>query len=127
MRWLLLLLLLPACSTEEVSDKRLYAGSGKDRLCIDGDRVGFIVHAAGGANCSVRGRLDQTGAAVAIIPAGDQECRIAAERLGDRFRLGPLTRACAYYCGPGADFSGQVFEAAPGASPAVDFAGDPLC
>jgi len=131
MRILPLLLLLTACSqeaTERPSERLLYSGEGRDRLCIVGDRAGLIAYGQSDANCSVRGRLDRTGeSSLTIIPDGDQDCSIPVEQQGGTVRLGKVTPACAYYCGPGSDFAGKRFTENPSASPAVDFAGDPLC
>ena len=41
--------------------------------------------------------------------------------------IGEAAADCAYYCGPGASISGKAFTENASASPAVDFAGDPLC
>ena len=130
MRILAVLLLLSACAPEanpSPSGKRLLAGEGRDRLCIAGDRIGFIAYGSGDANCSMRGRLDRSGQILTIIPEGDAECRIAAEEAAGTIRLGQGGEACSYYCGPDASFEGKAFADKPAASPAVDFAGDPLC
>ncbi len=130
MRWMPLLLVLTACSPgdQPEPEKRLYAGQGRDRLCVDGNRVGFIAYSAGDSNCSVRGQLSRSGeGSLSIRPAGDQDCRIAVEEQGGTIRLGSLTQACSYYCGPDADYSSKAFTENASASPAVDFAGDPLC
>jgi hypothetical protein len=126
MRILALVLLLAACSEEGADkppDRLLYAGQGRDRLCIVADRVGFIAFGQGDSNCSARGRLTNS----TIIPDGDPDCRIPIERQADTIRFGRPAAACSYYCGPGGDFAGRAFSRAPSASPAVDFAGDPLC
>jgi hypothetical protein len=131
MRLPVLVLLLAACSPEtpeKAPERALYAGDGRDRLCIAGERVGFITYGAGDANCSVRGRIDRAGEQLlTIVPEGDQDCRIAAREQAGTIRLGKAEAACAYYCGPGAGFAGKAFGRRPSASPAVDFAGDPLC
>ena len=130
MRILALALLLAACSPaapEPDAERRLYAGQGRDRLCVAGDRVGFIAYGQGNANCSVRGRLNRIGDRPAIIPDGDQDCRIEVREQGGTLRLGKVAAACTYYCGPGASFEGRAFSESSSASPAVDFAGDPLC
>jgi hypothetical protein len=63
----------------------------------------------------------------AIRPDGDPDCRIPAREDGEMIRLGNGGAACAYYCGPGVTLDGRVFHKDGSASPAVDFAGDPLC
>ena len=124
-------LLLAACSSDapqSSAERALYAGEGRDRLCLAGGRAGFIAYGNGETNCSVRGRMQGTGEQfVTIIPDGDEDCRIEARRSGDMIRLKPLSAACDYYCGPGASFEGRAFTENAAASPAVDFAGDPLC
>ena len=125
-----LLLLLASCS-QEASDtppeRALYAGNGRDRLCMAGDRIGFIAFGEGDSNCSVRGRVERTDGRMIIRPDGDEDCRIDASQDGDRLLLGDRTAACAYYCGPGVNYSAREFTRQPSATPAIDFAGDPLC
>ena len=129
----LVLLMLTACSEEPAappppdSTRALYAGEGRDRFCRKGERAGFITYGPGDSNCSAKGRIEGAGEGAALVPDGDEDCRIALTIAGERLSLGPVTAACGYYCGPGAGFGGKAFTAAPDASPAVDFAGDPLC
>ena len=133
MRLILPILFLAACSQQPAAEPEpeleleLYAGQGRDRLCISGDRAGFISYGDGDANCSAKSRVERSGNRLTVIPAGDVNCRIDATLAGDAIRLGPRSAACAYYCGPDADYSGRAFIRQDGASPAVDFAGDPLC
>ena len=130
MRILALALLLAACSPEAAgpsTEHLLYAGEGRDRLCIAGQRGGFIIYGDGNANCSARGRIERSGDRLVLIPDGDPDCRIEAKLREDALALGPRSNACAYYCGPGADFAGRGLARNASASPAVDFAGDPLC
>jgi len=131
MRALPFVFLLSACSPqapEEPAKRSLFAGEGRDRLCRAGDRVGFITYGEGDANCSVRGRVDRAGKQIlAIMPDGDGDCRVELREEGRTLRLGKVAAACAYYCGPGASFEGRTFAESASASPAVDFAGDPLC
>ena len=130
MRLLPLVLVIAACSPEApppAQERATYAGQGRDRLCVNADRAGFIAYGEGDSNCSVRGRVRADGDRLAIIPEGDEDCRIEAARQADRITLGARSAACAYYCGPGADFTGKAFAKRDSASPAVDFAGDPLC
>ena len=133
MRIVVLVLLLAACSPSApeapVREGQLFAGEGRDRLCTKGERAGFIVYGEGDTNCSVRGRAQREGEQLqAIIPDGDQDCRIIfTEQRAGTLHFGKAAPTCAYYCGPGADFSGKRFTSNGAASPAVDFAGDPLC
>jgi hypothetical protein len=131
MRLALAVLLLTACSPkapEPPAEHLLYAGEGRDRLCMAGDHVGFITYGEGDANCSVRGRAGRTSDhLLTIVPDGDRDCRIELQEQPGSLRLGKVSAGCAYYCGPSATYSGKAFAKAPSASPAVDFAGDPLC
>jgi hypothetical protein len=131
MRLLSVFLVMTGCSPEAAppaQDRATYAGQGRDRMCLNGERAGFIVYGEGDANCSVRGRAERAGGErLAIIPDGDEDCRIEAFRQSGRIVLGARDDACAYYCGPRADFAGKAFAKSDSDSPAVDFAGDPLC
>ena len=124
-------LLLAACSSETPQsqpERGLYAGEGRDRLCFAGERAGLIAYGEGDANCSLRGRVEKTGDQnLTIIPDGDEDCRIEARQQGKMIRIKSLSEACQYYCGPGAGLDGKAFAEDAAASPAVDFAGDPLC
>ena len=132
MRWLpSVLLLLSACSpeaTQPPAERLLYSGAGRDRLCIAGQRGGLIIYGKDDANCSVRGQVRRAGDhSLVLTPAGDGDCRIELVEQAGGIRLGKRAGACDYYCGPGADYSGKVLTTNAAASPAVDFAGDPLC
>jgi hypothetical protein len=130
MRILAAVLLLAACSPEAAEPKpeRLhYAGEGRDRLCISGKRAGFIIYGRGDSNCAATGRIARGPTVASFIPAGDEDCKIPLSFNGNRVSFGPGQPSCAYYCGPGAAFAGKSFQANAAASPAVDFAGDPLC
>jgi len=87
----------------------------------------MIIYGAGDTNCSARGRVERSGDKLTLIPDGDPDCRIEAILSGDTLRLGARSPSCAYYCGPGADFAGKALGKGDAASPAKDFAGDPLC
>lgn len=144
MRWLLLVsaLLLTACREQEApagnqasastaaeNGLQVYAGQGRDRLCLDqrAGRAGLITYSQGDANCSLAGTLQLAGERLTIAPDGDESCRVEATLAGGQVTLGPRTPGCAYYCGPTADYSGRSFTAAEGAGPVADLAGDPLC
>jgi hypothetical protein len=131
MRILIIALLLSACSQEaprKPAGQVTYAGEGRDRLCTKGDRAGFIAYGRGDANCSVQGRIERSGEHLLTLePIGDHDCRIAIEEQGGTLRLGKAGATCSYYCGPNASFDGKAFTRDASASPAVDFAGDPLC
>ena len=124
-------LLVGACSPEAgkpPAERLLYAGEGRDRLCLAGERGGFIAYGDGDANCTARGRIERAGERLlTLVPDGDPDCRIALNAQPGSVRLGKQSAACQYYCGPGASFAGKPFNEASSASPAVDFAGDPLC
>ena len=131
MRFLALVLLLTACSQQapqEPAQQVTYAGEGRDRLCMKGDRAGFIAYGQGDSNCSVQGKVKRSGEhLLTLVPIGDEDCRISVEEQGGTLRLGKAGAACSYYCGPDASFAGKSFIKDGSASPAVDFAGDPLC
>ena len=128
------LLMLAACS-QQPADSPIpagtYAGEGRDRLCIAGEadslRAGLIAYGPGDANCSAAGRLEQAGAAWALVPRGEGECRIPLEIDGNVVRVGQPPAACAYYCGPGANMTGKTYNRADMGAKASDLAGDPLC
>ena len=129
---LMLTLILAACSSEPEAAAGvaagLFAGAGRDRLCVAGEgagqRAGLIVYAASGdTNCSATGRI----AGGALVPSGDRECRIPLTFDAAGARIGAVPRACAYYCGPGASLDGKTFRKSDAATPATDLAGDPLC
>ena len=138
MRFLTLALALTAagCAQQQPSAQGAlaagtFSGGGRDALCIAGpagaQRGGLIVFGPGEANCTAAGRIEPAGAGWQLVPAGDGECRIALTANAAGITLGPANPACAYYCGPGADYAGKSFRKAPDAAPATDLAGDPLC
>ena len=101
-----------------------FAGPGRDRLCVAGQRAAFVSYAAAGdRNCTVRGTIVDN----ALVPEGDAACRIAISREGESFRLGPVTQACSYYCAAPASFAGKTFVRMAKPEPVADIAGDPLC
>ena len=130
MRILTVFVVLAACTQDAPAPPReraLYAGQGRDRLCVAGDRAGFITYGGGDSNCSARGRLERSDTATSFRPDGDEDCTIDVRFAEGRAILGQGHPSCAYYCGPGAAFAGKSFASDASASPAVDFAGDPLC
>jgi hypothetical protein len=136
-----LVALLAACSQESAPtgvSPGLFAGEGRDALCIAGEpgnqRAGFIAYGDGETNCSARGRIEVEGGGFALVPQGEGDCRIPLTQSQTGVTLGKAPASCSYYCGPGAGFEGKSFRrASPGdegaarTNPMVDFAGDPLC
>lgn len=128
-------LFLAACSQEPAQPTPAagtFAGDGRDRLCIAGERgsyrAGLIAYApSGDSNCSASGKLEQTGASWALVPKGEGDCRIPLEIEGNLVRVGQAPGACGYYCGPGASLAGKRYNRADMGAQAVDLAGDPLC
>jgi hypothetical protein len=112
------LLLVAACS--EQSDPPAlkpgtYLGSARDALCIVGEKApqkfAFIAFAAqGDTNCAAEGRVERRGEAWVLVPNGEGECQMPLGSDAGALRLGPAPPACAYYCGPGASLSGQLFR-----------------
>ena len=106
--------------------------SGRDGLCLagaDGElRAGLIAYGEGDVNCSLAGAATRDGDRLTIVPRGDSSCRVEVTTSGGQARLGRLTEACAYYCGPAADFSNRVLQQSSDAPATVtDLVGDPLC
>ena len=106
-----------------------FAGKGRDRLCLDESarRVAFITYGEGDANCTVQGAVQGANGTATIVPDGDSTCRIDLTTSGDMVRLGAVTAACAYYCGPTSSFAGAEFRRTNRLEPVTDVAGDPLC
>ncbi|MFC7537392.1 hypothetical protein ACFQPG_08435 [Sphingomonas sp. GCM10030256] len=105
----------------------VFAGAGRDRLCLNPEtkRAGFITYGQAGANCSMRGSLGEGGV---FQPDGDAACPVRFTLNGDEAFLGDgPSGACAYYCGPGATYSGRRFTRMAQPDGATDLAGDPLC
>jgi hypothetical protein len=127
-------LLLVACSQQGENPSiptGTYAGQGRDRLCIAGEvggyRAGLIAYGPGNMNCSAAGRLEPVGAEWALIPKGEGPCRIPIEIQGKMVTIGQPPAACDYYCGPGADLAGRIYNKADMGTKVVDLSGDPLC
>lgn len=129
-----LALLLAACSQQAAEPSLItgtFAGAGRDRLCIAGEagnyRAGLIAFADGDVNCSASGRIEQQNGQLALIPRGEDSCRIPLTIEGNTIRVGKVPGACSYYCGPGASMAGKAYNRADMGATAVDLAGDPLC
>lgn len=131
----LAVLLLAGCSEGVDPGDALvgvYRGSDRDALCIarEGEalEVGLITYGDGDMNCSLNGRAEIRGVGLVVTPRGDSECSVEMQVANGVVSLGRRAAACAYYCGPGANFSGRELRKAPQVSTKVtDFAGDPLC
>ena len=131
----LAVLLLAACSEGVGSGDSLvgnYRGQERDALCIaregEGLKAGLIAYGDGDTNCSLSGHAQIRGDALVIAPRGDSECSVEISIANGVATVGQRTAACAYYCGPGANFAGRKLRKAPDTSPKVsDFAGEPLC
>lgn len=129
-----LVLLLAACSKQPAEPgltPGTFAGEGRDRLCIAGESgalsAGLIAYGKGDVNCSVSGSAQKVGQGWILVPKGEGDCRIPLEIETDVVRVGQLSAACSYYCGPGASMDNKSFRRNAAASSAVDMAGDPLC
>lgn len=135
-----ILLLTAACRNEGAGDNgggsvpvakaegattALFAGQGRDRMCLkpDGGAAVITYAASGDASCTLRGDLKGG----VLSPVGDAGCRVATVLEGDRIRLGRAGPGCAYYCGPGAVLEGKTFVRMDKPAPVTDIAGDPLC
>jgi hypothetical protein len=131
---LLLAPLLAACSQEAAPPllaTGMFAGEGRDRLCIAGEpgayRAGLIAYGPDNVNCSAAGRLEQGAAGWTLVPKGEGDCRIPLAVEGNSVRVGKPPEACSYYCGPGASLEGKTYNRADMGAKAVDLGGDPLC
>jgi hypothetical protein len=131
----LTILLLAACSKDaDLGDALVgvYRSQDRDALCVAGEgealRAGLIAYGTGAANCSLAGRAEARGDVLVITPRGDSECSVEIGFANGVATVGARSPACAYYCGPGADYTGRVLRKTPDSTPKVaDFAGDSLC
>ncbi len=119
--FILAVMLLAGCSGEAIIEDGSFAGQGRDRLCIAGERAGVIVYGAGDSNCSASGRLE----GLVLVPRGEGECRIGLIEEGGGYGINAVSAGCDYYCGAGSSFKKQRFARSTG--PVVDLEGDPLC
>lgn len=131
---LILLLALASCAKpppETGPTLGTYAGTGRDRLCIarlgDGLRAGIATYGEGISNCTAGGGLARAGDGWQLVPRGEGGCKIAFARVGETLTVSNVPGACSYYCAPGATLVAKRFTRDAKASPATDFAGDPLC
>ena len=129
-----LALLLTACSQQPPEPSLttgIFAGEGRDRLCIAGEpgnyRAGLIAFGNGDVNCSASGRIEVQGGQIALVPRGEGACRIPLTVEGNMVRIGQVPAACSYYCGPGATMTGKSYNRADMGAKAIDLGGDPLC
>ena len=128
-------LLLAACSREADPGEMLvgvYGESDRDGLCVardgEGLKAGLIAYGDGASNCSLNGRAEVRGESLVVIPRGDLECSVDIRIVNGIATVGPQLQACAFYCGPGANYAGRKLrKTADAATKVVDFAGDPLC
>lgn len=129
-----LALLLAACSQQPAEPSLatgIFAGEGRDRLCIAGEpgnyRGGLIAFGDGDVNCSASGRIEVRDGSFYLIPRGEGACRIPLAIEGNSVRIGEVPAACSYYCGPQAAMAGKAYNKSDMGATAVDVAGDPLC
>ena len=131
LRALPILLLLAACSPEQPTRTSKVWANGRDGLCLAGEgdafRAGVIAYGEGNANCSLAGSAAREGERLVITPRGEGACRVEIILKGDTAVIGSRSPACAYYCGPGADYSGRTLQRSDAGRKVVDLAGDPLC
>jgi len=105
--------------------------NGRDALCVGGGdaglKAGLIAYGEGNGNCSLSGPAVRNRDLLVITPQGDQHCRVEVRIDGQGAVVGPRIPACAYYCGPGADYAGRVLRRSASGGPVTDLAGDLLC
>ena len=107
----------------------VFAGVGRDRLCLDErvNRAAFISYGEGNQNCTMSGVLTRSEANATLVPDGDASCKVEVQLNGDEAKLGELRPECAYYCGPSASYAGLTFRRTNGGQPVTDLAGQSLC
>jgi len=135
----LLILLLAACSDQASQqpadlsvDTGTYAGQGRDRLCLAKSAqtwtIGVVTYGGGDFNCTFRGKVRTAEHGMLAEAAADPACKLVITPDGSTLRIEvPDKKACEYYCGPGATLADRSFKHDNAATPAVDFAGEPLC
>lgn len=143
---LFLLPFLAACTgsdesvrTDDLTGLYLGEGEGKyqDRICMvaapsGAVRFGIVTLERDRSACSGLGRVEQAGAELRLVMAGEEECIVRARMDGTKIALlaaGP--GSCSYYCSPGARLAGKAFEktgdTAEAALGAADLVGNSLC
>ena len=125
-----------ACSDQEAAAPPLtagiYAGSGRDRLCLSRDnggaRIAIIAYGEGDDNCTIQAKASVAEQGVLVEAVGDPACKFFIASAGTTLTLPErLPASCDYYCGPSASLANKKFTRAAGAAPVADLAGDPLC
>jgi hypothetical protein len=131
----LVALLLSACSRGADPGSAVvgvYRDPDRDGLCIaregQGFKAGLITYGDGDTNCSLNGSAEFRGDTLIVTPRGDFACFVEIRITNGVARIAEQTKACAYYCGPEADYAGRELRKTPDAAIKVtDFTGDPLC
>ncbi len=131
---LLPLLLIGSCGEPEsgpsMAGPEIYR-SERNGLCVAGSgeslRAGFIAFGPGDANCSAAGSAERANGVLRITPRGERACLIEITLENGQAVFAARSDACAYYCGPGADFSGLTLQHSSDSRAVTDLAGDPLC
>ena len=127
---------LSACSEQEAAAPPLaasiYAGSGRDRLCVardnGGARIAIVTYGEGDNNCTIQTKALTAERGALVKAVGDPACKFFIASAGTTLTLPErLPASCDYYCGPSAALAKKKFTRDAGASPVTDLAGDPLC
>ena len=109
-------------------EAEVWQANARDRLCLKGNRAGFIVYGLGNANCSARGRAVRSDDQASLVPDGESRCVFVVELDGGSATLRPGSGGgCGYYCAPGAAIGATAWTRAPAGASATDLAGEPLC
>ncbi|WP_265561876.1 hypothetical protein [Sphingomicrobium arenosum] len=132
-------LMLGACSGSEEAAKvaeaavpaGLYAdAAGTSGICVGEDgAAAFILYAdQGAANCAGEGRIEGAEDRLALVPQGDENCRLPLSFDGETLAFGEAPAACAYYCRGDATIDARALTAGGDTTvDPVDPAGEPLC
>ncbi len=133
-------LLLAACSAGDGDDISADIATGplgagvwtdgeRDGLCVGEDgAAALIAYAESGANCMAEGTVERGEGGMALVPRGDENCRIPFTVDRESVRFGAMPDACTYYCGGDATLNGKSFRRSAASDRSLeDVAGDPLC